>query len=319
MNDNTNGLAPSSSREEEETQSTQEETQATQAIENGSQDFSQDDKETHLFGSLHPCNPGVARYDLWRMKGRYKIGRREGNDIVFSSTKISNFHAEIVWDGKTDDTSCVTIKDMESTNGVYDNEIAFGSRVTPETGDDYRFIFYHLAAGSPRRGLYAYYDLRPELGRGSFATVFRAVSKATGEWFAVKIIQESRRTGKEESSSSNVNLQREIAIMKELHHPNICALKDVFVCDNNDINLVIELVDGGDLLDFIIHDKITSEGQARYITRQLCEALSYIHGKGVAHRDLKPENILLTADDPPIVKVADFGLAKVADSMTMLK
>ncbi|ESK93832.1 likely protein kinase [Moniliophthora roreri MCA 2997] len=339
MNDNIAGFAPSSSRtnnEEEETQSTQEETQqATQAMEGGSQDLSQDDKETHLFGSLHPCNPGVARYDLWRMKARYKIGRREGNDIVFSSTKISNFHAEIVWDGKTDETSCVTIKDMNSTNGVYinghqmtkgstrilkqGNEIAFGSRVTPETGEDYRFIFYHLAAGSPKKGLYAYYDLGPELGRGSFATVFRAISKTTGEWYAVKMIQESRRTGKEESSSSNVNLQREIAIMQELHHPNICELKDVFVCDNNDINLVIELVEGGDLLDCIINNRITSEGQVRDIIRQLCEALSYIHGKGVAHRDLKPENILLTMDVPPRVKVADFGLAKVADSMTMLK
>jgi ser/thr/tyr protein kinase RAD53 len=45
----------------------------------------------------------------------------------------------------------------------------------------------------------------------------------------------------------------------------------------------------------------------------------YIHSKGIAHRDLKPENVLLTAHDPPIVKVADFGLAKVVDSLTVLR
>lgn len=45
----------------------------------------------------------------------------------------------------------------------------------------------------------------------------------------------------------------------------------------------------------------------------------YVHGQGIAHRDLKPENVLLTDDQPPMVKVADFGLAKVVDSMTMLR
>ena len=61
------------------------------------------------------------------------------------------------------------------------------------------------------------------------------------------------------------------------------------------------------------------EPHTKHITYQLCDALRYLHGKGVAHRDLKPENILLTQDKPPVVKLADFGLAKVADSTTRLK
>ena len=45
----------------------------------------------------------------------------------------------------------------------------------------------------------------------------------------------------------------------------------------------------------------------------------YIHSMGVVHRDLKPENVLLTLDRPPIVKVADFGLAKVLDSLSLMQ
>lgn len=58
---------------------------------------------------------------------------------------------------------------------------------------------------------------------------------------------------------------------------------------------------------------------AFFIYCMLTYTPQYIHSKGIAHRDLKPENVLLTKDDPPIVKVADFGLAKVVDSLTVLR
>ena len=82
---------------------------------------------------------------------------------------------------------------------------------------------------------------------------------------------------------------------------------------------------------------ITAEELAQRFTYQMCDALQvcalcrctpfspltcflqYIHSKGIAHRDLKPENVLLTRENPPMVKVADFGLAKAVDSMTMLR
>lgn len=56
-----------------------------------------------------------------------------------------------------------------------------------------------------------------------------------------------------------------------------------------------------------------------YVLRFINNLLQYIHSKGIAHRDLKPENVLLTTDDPPVLKVADFGLAKAVDSMTKFK
>ena len=47
--------------------------------------------------------------------------------------------------------------------------------------------------------------------------------------------------------------------------------------------------------------------------------LQYLHNAGVAHRDLKPENVLLTGDQPPIVKLADFGMSKIVNSRTALR
>lgn len=101
------------------------------------------------------------------------------------------------------------------------------------------------------------------------------------------------------------------------------------------VDLVLELVEGGDLLEYIITRNGLAEPDAMHITYQLCTALAvsssvstrsryshilqYIHSRGIAHRDLKPENVLLTKDDPPVVKVADFGLAKVVDSATRLR
>ena len=94
------------------------------------------------------------------------------------------------------------------------------------------FVYRHTAAGLPTEGLYAHYDISTELGKGSFATVRKAVSRTTGELYAVKMIQDSKR-GK---GVRNTALAREITIMERLKHPNICELKEVFFQDNGDIS-----------------------------------------------------------------------------------
>ena len=94
-----------------------------------------------------------------------------------------------------------------------------------------------LAGGPPQEGLYAEYDLMMELGKGSFATVMKALHRKTGEWYAVKIIQASKlRRGFSGASVQGLqtddkasNFAREINILERLQHRNICQLKEVFL------------------------------------------------------------------------------------------
>ncbi|KAF5385763.1 hypothetical protein D9615_002536 [Tricholomella constricta] len=318
---------------------TQQQTQSTQQASQQSNPA----VDSHLWGYLQPCSAALTRIDFWKINPRYTIGRNtEQNQVVLPGFKVSNLHCTITWDGSEESTN-VVVHDL-SSNGTFingskigkgqtrilreGNEIAFGTSIPqPQNGglEDYRFIYRHVAGGPPTTGLYAFYDLTQELGKGSFAVVMKAICRRTGQWVAVKMIQEGRNVRspgeqQQQTRPRNDTFMREISILERLKHPNICELKEVFFQENsNDINLVLELVEGGDLLDYILKNNGLSEACAQHITYQLCDALSYIHSKNVAHRDLKPENVLLTKDNPPIVKVADFGLAKFVDSLTMLR
>ena len=125
------------------------------------------------------------------------------------------------------------------------------------------------------------------------------------------------------------------------------------------LDLVLEYIDGGDLLDFILTQNGLEESMGQHITRQMCSALSVRpntyrflllpltpYACSMSTRRVSPtaisspryavsaesvsatrpydtysipQNVLLTKDNPPIVKVADFGLAKAVDSFTMLR
>jgi serine/threonine/tyrosine protein kinase RAD53 len=180
-------------------------------------------------------------------------------------------------------------------------------------------VFRFTASGPPRDGLWAYYDVSHELGTGSFATVHKALSRRTGQFVAVKMIRSNKLaapldTNRDEDRSVNaatnnraLSFAREIQILSDLRHPNICQLLETFwtvteICESNPsspgdlslmrsghIALVLELIEGGDLLEYILKHDGLDETASRFITCQLCDALAYIHGQGVAHRDLKPE------------------------------
>jgi len=154
------------------------------------------------------------------------------------------------------------------------------------------------------RDIHEFYELQEEIGRGSFSIVRKAKNKKSNEQFAVKCIQ--KRFIKLHL------LEREIKIMKQLKHPNILPLIEVFE-DKEHIFLILQLVTGGELFDKIVEKGNYSERDASMIVNQILQAVAYLHKNGIVHRDLKPENLLCSEskDHDIHIYVADFGLSRV--------
>ena len=150
------------------------------------------------------------------------------------------------------------------------------------------------------------YQRGRKLGLGAFATVFVGKHRPTGAEYAVKQIDRStmywgdRDALKDEIA--NLTLARE--------GPNIVQLHEVYE-ERAFCYLVMELMEGGELLEFIIEKKTFTEREARDSIRCVLNALAYMHDKRVAHRDIKPENLLLKDhNDLNSIKLADFSFAK---------
>jgi calcium-dependent protein kinase len=110
--------------------------------------------------------------------------------------------------------------------------------------------------------------------------------------------------------SEKIRLKYEIDILKNLIHPNIVRLYEVYE-DKNSIFLVTELCDGRELFDEIIARGRFIEQEAAIVTKQMLQAIAYCHENNVAHRDLKPENILIDYKSKGSIKVIDFGTSHV--------
>nr|KAF6506092.1 hypothetical protein HJG63_007929 [Rousettus aegyptiacus] len=155
---------------------------------------------------------------------------------------------------------------------------------------------YNIAAISDQERRIGHYKLLNTIGEGSFAKVRLARHILTETEVAVKVI----------NRHGAYRPFREVSSMKSLNHPNIVQLFEVIDTENT-LFLIMELVDGGDLLSYLMDCGRMMEHQAQGIFRQLISALHYCHQRGIIHRDLKPGNILLDAGLN--VKLADFGLS----------
>ncbi|XP_072187244.1 ribosomal protein S6 kinase alpha-2 isoform X1 [Excalfactoria chinensis] len=145
------------------------------------------------------------------------------------------------------------------------------------------------------------YDIKEDIGIGSYSVCKRCVHKATETEFAVKIIDKSKRDPSEEIE----------ILLRYGQHPNIITLKDVYD-DGKYVYLVMELMRGGELLDRILQQKCFSEREASAVLCTITRTVDYLHSQGVVHRDLKPSNILYMDEsgNPDSIRICDFGFAK---------
>ncbi|XP_077423564.1 death-associated protein kinase 2 isoform X1 [Vanacampus margaritifer] len=158
-----------------------------------------------------------------------------------------------------------------------------------------------------------FYDIGEELGSGQFAVVKRCTEKSTGLEFAAKFVKK-RQSRVSRRGVRREEIEREVDILQQLQHPNVVALHDVYE-NRTDVVLVLELVSGGELFDFLARKESLCEEEATQFIKQILDGVQYLHSKRIAHFDLKPENIMLLDRNVrlPRIKVIDFGLAHILE------
>eukprot|EP01006_Ploeotia_vitrea_P027754 TRINITY_DN60526_c0_g2_i1.p1 TRINITY_DN60526_c0_g2~~TRINITY_DN60526_c0_g2_i1.p1 ORF type:complete len:390 (+),score=48.02 TRINITY_DN60526_c0_g2_i1:47-1216(+) len=151
------------------------------------------------------------------------------------------------------------------------------------------------------------YEIMGTIGKGGFSTVYKGVHKQTGGIRAIKVMDKSILTGKR-----GTMVARENEILRRCSHANILTLYEV-VETKTQLCLILELVSGGDLYDYIVSHKSLTESDAAKITKCILQAVEYLHGatSPVIHRDIKPENVLIEDVEQERVKLSDFGLSKI--------
>nr|XP_009943621.1 PREDICTED: serine/threonine-protein kinase 36 [Opisthocomus hoazin] len=153
------------------------------------------------------------------------------------------------------------------------------------------------------------YHVLEMVGEGSFGRVYKGRRKHSAQVVALKFIPKVGRSEKELK-----NLQREIEIMRGLHHPNIIQMLDSFETDK-EVVVVTDYAEG-ELFQILEDDGSLPEDQVQTIAAQLVSALYYLHSHRILHRDMKPQNILLGKDG--VVKLCDFGFARAMSIHTMV-
>ena len=151
-----------------------------------------------------------------------------------------------------------------------------------------------------------YYKLKQEyLGKGSSGIVCEATN-SRGQIFAVKRVNKTQ-------IKNYINMTEEVEISKIVNNKNIIKTYEIFE-DDKTISFVMELIEGGDLFEFILkspNNKLSDEQTIDFLI-QILETISYLHNDlNVCHRDLKPENFLIETNSniKPLIKLIDFGFA----------
>jgi serine/threonine protein kinase len=141
------------------------------------------------------------------------------------------------------------------------------------------------------------------IGKGGFGRVWKIQSKKTKIKYALKEMSKLKIIDKK--SEKSINSEREF--LSKLNHPFIVNMHYAFQ-DRDNLYLVMDLLNGGDLRYHISRYRKFSEEQTRFFIANIIYAIEYIHSNNVIHRDIKPENLVL--DENGYVRITDFGIAK---------
>jgi serine/threonine protein kinase len=148
------------------------------------------------------------------------------------------------------------------------------------------------------------YRIEGVAARSGMASIFRAIDTRSGRQVAIKVPHAEL----ESDPQFFDRFQREAEIGRQMDHPGITKVLNGD--SQSRVYMVMEWAEGRLLRNELGENRKMSPERAVRIALQICDALDYVHSRGVVHRDLKPENIMLAADDR--IKLIDFGIAAKA-------
>src|SRR5262245_12984771 len=151
------------------------------------------------------------------------------------------------------------------------------------------------------------YRIEAHLGEGGMGTVYRALDTKLNRAVAIKFLSDELA-----DVNARRRFQREAQMASSLNHPHIVTVYDVGEYEGRQY-IVTELIDGGTLKDWAREEKRTWKQVVELLTG-VADGLAAAHQAGITHRDIKPANVLVAKNG--YAKLADFGLAKLADAET---
>lgn len=208
-----------------------------------------------------------------------------------------------------DDKNRPQLDEILAEGGVLAAILAEGA--FPETDPDATVIpseaFSADSGVTPRK--IGPFRLVEEIGAGGFGMVYRAEQDVpVARTVALKIIKPGM-----DSREIIARFEAERQTLALMEHPNIATVLDAGTTDNGRLYFVMEMVNGIPITNYCDRNRRNTK-QRLELFLQVCSAIQHAHQKGIIHRDIKPSNILIaTADDKPIVKVIDFGIAKALE------
>ena len=159
------------------------------------------------------------------------------------------------------------------------------------------------------------YRLSRRLGEGGMGEVYEAQHTVIGRRFAIKFLHAYLAQNPE----TMTRFRHEAETAGGIEHENIGAALDFGTADDGTPYLVMEYLEGEDLARLLVRNGPLPVARTAYIVIQACRGLTAAHARGIVHRDLKPENLFICrrTDGSDLVKVVDFGIAKLRTKVTV--